>query len=208
MFEDSVKRLKIPKSLPYQTLTKSQIDSSLELLADWVYENCGSVPFSSLEHPKFNSFLNQIGLPAVTRSDFAGERLDSKYKEAKRESEARIRDAMFFQISSDGWKSNSNNHHPGGYVFPKYAEDVLMETISEICGNNLQQCVGIVSDKIKSTVLRNLESQHHWMINICCQFQEVYGLIKLNTNSLSMKFCIQRKRLLKLQPLHLLFQEV
>ncbi|CAH1451504.1 unnamed protein product [Lactuca virosa] len=204
MFEDSVKRLKSPKSLPYQTLTKSQIDSSLELLADWVYENCGSVPFSSLEHPKFNSFLNQIGLPAVTRSDFAGERLDSKYKEAKRESETRIREAMFFQISSDGWKSNSNNHHPGefanlvnlsvnlpngtgvfrravftsGYVFPKYAEDVLMETISEICGNISQRCVGIVSDKFKSTALRNLENQHHWMINLCCQFQGVYGLIK------------------------------
>ena len=83
MFEDSVKKLKSPTSLPYQTLTKSQIDSSLELLADWVYENCGSVPFSSLEHPKFNNFLTQIGLPAVTRRDLAGERLDSKYKEAK-----------------------------------------------------------------------------------------------------------------------------
>ncbi|KAI3522513.1 hypothetical protein L1887_00352 [Cichorium endivia] len=204
MFEDSVKRLKSPKSLPYQALSKSQIDSSLELLAEWVYENCGSVPFSSLEHPKFNSFLNQMGLPAVTRSDFDGERLDSKYKEAKTESESRIREAMFFQVSSDGWKSNSDTNHPGafenlvnlsvnlpngtgvfrravftsGYVFPKYAEDVLWETISEICGNNSQQCVGIVSDKFKSTALRNLENQHHWMINLSCQFQGVYSLIK------------------------------
>ncbi|KAL4592810.1 hypothetical protein LXL04_005815 [Taraxacum kok-saghyz] len=204
MFEDSVKKLKCPKSLPYQTLTKSQIDSSLELLADWVYENCGSVPISSLDHPKFNNFLNQIGLPAMTHSDFAGERLDFKYKEAKRESEARIREAMFFQLSSDGWKSCNDNHHPGefanlvnlsvnlpngtgvfrravftsGYVFPKYAEDVLLETITEICGNNPQECVGIVSDKFKSTALRNLENQHHWMINLSCQFQGVYSLIK------------------------------
>ncbi|KAI3822150.1 hypothetical protein L1987_09732 [Smallanthus sonchifolius] len=204
MFEDSVKRLKSPKSLPYQNLAKSQIDSSLELLADWVYENCGSVPISSLEHPKFNTFLNQIGLPSVGRRDFAGERLNLKYKGAKLESEARIRDAMFFQIASDGWKSNTDNHHQteyenlvnlsvnlpnggrvfrrvvftSGYVFSKNAEDVLLETIREICGNNLQQCVGIVSDRFKFTALRNLENQYCWMINLACQFQGVYGLIK------------------------------
>ncbi|KAI3501160.1 hypothetical protein L1887_29021 [Cichorium endivia] len=203
MFEDSVKKLKSPKSSPGQTLTKAQIESSLELLANWVYENCGSVSFSSLEHPKFKNFLHQVGLPAITRRDLAGERLDSRYEEAKTESEARIRDAMFFQISSDGWKSKSN-HHPGefenlvnlsvnlpngssvfrrgvftgGYVFSKYAEDVLLETISDICGNNLQQCVGIVSDKFKSKALRNLENQHHWMINLSCQFQGVNKLIK------------------------------
>lgn len=206
--EDSVKKLKSPKSSPGQTLTKSQIDSSLELLSNWVYENCGSVSFSSLEHPKFKTFLNQLGLPAITRRDLAGERLDAKYEEAKTESEARIRDAMFFQISSDGWKSknhnNSNHHHSGefqnlvnlsvnlpngtsvfrravftgGYVFSDNAEGVLWETIGEICGNNYQQCVGIVSDKFKSKALRNLENQHHWMINLSCQFQGVHSLIK------------------------------
>ncbi|XP_052625100.1 uncharacterized protein LOC111877642 [Lactuca sativa] len=203
MFEDSVKKLKSPKSSPGQTLTKAQIESSLELLANWVYESCGSVSFSSLEHPKFKNFLNQIGLPAITRRDLAGERLDSKYEEAKTESEARIRDAMFFQISSDGWKSKSNHHSgefenlvnlsvnlpngtsvfrrgvfTGGYVFSKYAEDILWETISDICGNNFQQCVGIVSDKFRSKALRNLENQHHWMINLSCQFQGVNKLIK------------------------------
>ncbi|KAK9071895.1 hypothetical protein SSX86_008326 [Deinandra increscens subsp. villosa] len=203
MLEDSVKKLKSPGSSPGQTLTKAQIDSSLELLADWVYENCGSVSFSSLEHPKFKSFLNQIGLPALTRRDLAGERLDSKYKEAKTESDARIRDALFFQISSDGWKSKVNNCSgeienlvnlsvnlpngtsvfrrgvfTGGYVFSKYAEDVLWETICEICGNDLEQCVGIVSDKFKSKALRNLENQHHWMVNLSCQFQGVNKLIQ------------------------------
>ncbi|KAJ0433401.1 putative transcription factor/ chromatin remodeling BED-type(Zn) family [Helianthus annuus] len=206
MLEDSVKKLKSPKASPGQTLTKAQIDSSLELLANWVYENCGLVSFSSLEHPKFKSFLNQVGLPAVTRRELAGERLESKYKEAKAESEARIRDALFFQISSDGWKVKKNNNHhssgevenlvnvcvnlpngtsvfrrgvfTSGYVFSKHAEDVLWETICDICGNNLQQCVGIVSDKFRSKVLRNLENQHHWMVNLSCQFQGVSKLVK------------------------------
>ncbi|MFS7919515.1 hypothetical protein Hanom_Chr03g00213531 [Helianthus anomalus] len=117
MLEDSVKKLKTPKSLPYQTLRKSQIYSSVELLADWVYEHCGSVPFPSLEDPKFNSFLNKIGLPSMDQIDLAGEWLNSKYKEARIESEARIRDAMFFQIASDGWKSGgdtNNRYHDHG----------------------------------------------------------------------------------------------
>ncbi|KAL8207762.1 hypothetical protein R6Q57_007174 [Mikania cordata] len=203
MLEDSVKKLKSPRSSPGQTLSKAQIDSSLELLANWVYENCGSVSFSSLEHPKFKNFLNQIGLPPITRRDLSGERLDSKYSEAKAESEARIRDALFFQISSDGWKSKINRYSgdmenlvnlsvnlpngtsvfrrgvfTGGYAFSKYAEDVLWETICDICGNNLEQCVGIVSDKFKSKALRNLENQHHWMVNFSCQFQGVIKLIQ------------------------------
>ncbi|KAI7739489.1 hypothetical protein M8C21_012234, partial [Ambrosia artemisiifolia] len=75
-------------------------DDILREQIHWVYENCGSVPFSSLEHPKFNAILNKLRLPSVGRMDLAGERLDSGYKQA------RIRDAMFFQIASDGWKSN------------------------------------------------------------------------------------------------------
>ncbi|KAK1438699.1 hypothetical protein QVD17_04509 [Tagetes erecta] len=203
MLEDSVKKLKSPKSTPGQTLTKSQIDSSIQLLANWVYENCGSVSFSSMEHPKFKNFLNEIGLPAISRRELAGERLDSKYKEAKSESEARIREALFFQISSNGWKSKNGSGEidnkqlvnvsvnlpngtsvfrrgvfTSGYVFSKHAEDVLWETICEICGNNLQQCVGIVSDKFKTKALRNLENQHHWMVNLSCQFQGVCKLIQ------------------------------
>lgn len=38
----------------HRRCSKSQIDSSLDLLPDWVYENSGSVPFSIFEHPKFN----------------------------------------------------------------------------------------------------------------------------------------------------------
>lgn len=202
MLEDSVKKLKSPKSSPGPTLSKAQIDSSLDFLADWVYECCGSVSFSSLDHPKFKSFLNQVGLPPITRRDFAGERLDSKYEDVKTESEARIRDAMFFQVSSDGWKSknygclgeeslvnlalnlpNGTSVYrravlTSGYVPSKYAEEVLWETVAEICGGNLQQCVGIVADKFKGKALRNLENQHHWMVNLSCQFQGFNSLIK------------------------------
>ncbi|KAH7833272.1 hypothetical protein Vadar_004707 [Vaccinium darrowii] len=196
MLEDSVKKLKSPKSSssPGPTLTKTQIDSSLDYLSDWVYESCGSVSFSSLEHPKFRAFLNQVGLPPVSRREFAGARLDAKYEEAKSESESRIRDAMFFQISSDGWRSESLvnlavNLPNGTSVFrravftsgnvpSKYAEEVLWETIRGICGNAVQQCVGIVSDRFKAKALRSLESQHHWMVNLSCQFQGVNSLIK------------------------------
>ncbi|XP_009791767.1 uncharacterized protein [Nicotiana sylvestris] len=199
MLEDSVKKLKSPKASPGPTLSKSQIDSALDYLADWVYECCGSVSFSSLEHPKFKSFLNQVGLPPLSRRDFVGSRLDAKYEEAKAESEVKIRDAMFFQIASDGWKSKNYGEEnlvnlsvnlpngtsvfrravfTSGYVHSKYAEEIFMETISEICGNSLHQCVGIVADKFKAKALRNLENQHHWMVNVSCQYQAFNSLVK------------------------------
>ncbi|XP_062027093.1 uncharacterized protein LOC133743247 isoform X1 [Rosa rugosa] len=202
MLEDSVKKLKSPKTSPGPTLCKSQVDCALDFLADWVYESCGSVSFSSLEHPKFRAFLNQVGLPAISRREFTGSRLDAKFEEAKAESEARIRDAMFFQIASDGWKSknagglgedslvNLTVNLPngtsvyrravfvGGSVPWKYAEEVLWETITSICGNAVQQCVGIVADRFRIKALRNLESQNHWMVNLSCQFQGFTSLIK------------------------------
>ncbi|KAE8008222.1 hypothetical protein FH972_004755 [Carpinus fangiana] len=91
MLEDSVKKLKSPKTSPRLTLSKTQSDCALDFLADWVFESCGSVSFSSLEHPKFRAFLNQVGLLAVSRREFTGARLDAKFEEAKAESEARIR---------------------------------------------------------------------------------------------------------------------
>ncbi|KAK0588238.1 hypothetical protein LWI29_036439 [Acer saccharum] len=199
MLEDSVKRLKSPKMSPGPTLSKNQIDCAFEFLSDWVYESCGSVSFSSLEHPKFRAFLNQVGLPGFSRRDFIGPRLDSRFEEVKAESEEKIRDAMFYQISSDGWKvkgfgednlvSLTVNLPNGtslyrravfvsGSVPSKYAEEILWETITGICGNAVQQCVGIVADKFKAKALRNLENQHHWMVNLSCQFQGFTSLIK------------------------------
>ncbi|XP_050375901.1 uncharacterized protein LOC126793426 isoform X2 [Argentina anserina] len=202
MLEDSVKKLKSPQTSRGPALSKSQVDCALDLLADWVYESCGWVSFSSLEHPKFRAFLNQVGLPAVSGKEFTGFRLDAKYEEAKAESEARIRDAMFFQIGSDGWKCRNGGGlgednlvnltvnlpngtslyrravFVGGSVPSKYAEEVMWETITTICGNAVQQCVGIVADRFKIKALKNLESQNQWMVNLCCQFQGFTSLIK------------------------------
>lgn len=201
MLEDSVKKLKSPKTSPGPVLSKAQIDSAIEFLGDWVYESCGSVSFASLEHPKFRAFLAQVGLPAVFPREFAGGRLDARFEEVKAESEARIRDAMFFQIASDGWKWKEENYDDSGLVnlsvnLPNgtslyrralfvtasapsnYAEEVLWETITGICGNLVQQCVGIVADRFKAKALKNLENQNHWMVNLICQYQGFNSLIK------------------------------
>ncbi|XP_043716597.1 uncharacterized protein LOC122664713 [Telopea speciosissima] len=202
MLEDSVKKLKSPKTSPSPTLSKNQIDSALNLLADWLYESCGAVSFSSLEHPKFRAFLNQVGLPAISRKEFAGSRLDAKFEEAKTESEARITDAMFFQVASDGWQPKHSGFVGGenlvnltvnlpngtsvyrkavlsnGPVPSKHAEEILWETITGICGSVVQRCVGIVADKFKAKALRNLENQNHWMVNLSCQLQGFISLIK------------------------------
>ncbi|KAK8496236.1 hypothetical protein V6N13_036377 [Hibiscus sabdariffa] len=207
MLEDSVKKLRTPKASPGPTLSKPQIECTVDLLADWIYECYGSVTFSSLEHPKFRAFLNQVGLPPVSRRELAGSRLDVKYEEVKAESEARIRDAMFFQVSSDGWKVRSvasgerslvnltvnlpngttlyrRAAFVSGFVPSKYAEEVLWETVTGICGDAVQQCAGIVADKFKAKALRNLENQHHWMVNLFCQFQGFNSLIKDFTKEL------------------------
>ena len=208
LLEDSVKKLKSPKGStgPPPVLNKDQIDSGLELLAEWFYESCGSVSFSSLEHPKFKNFLNQVGLPPLSlRRELSGARLDAKFEEIKSESDARIRDAMFFQVASDGWKGTSccgfacegenlvkftvnlpngmSVFHKavftGGMVSSKYAEEVLCEAVKGVCGNSVQQrCVGIVADKYKAKALRNLEVQNHWMVNLSCQLQGFVSLIK------------------------------
>lgn len=200
MLEDSVKRLKSPKSWPGPSLNKAQVDSAFDLLADWVFDCCGAVAVSSLDHPKFKAFLNQVGLPPISRRDLCSSRLDAKYEEAKAESEAKIRDAMFFQIAADGWKpkeggGDDNLLHlfvnlpngtnvfrkavfRSGYSPSEYAEEILWDTIVEICGSSVQQCVGIVSDKFKSKALKNLEDRHRWMVNICCQYQGFNSLIK------------------------------
>ena len=111
MFEDSVKKLKSPKTSPGTSLSKEQVNSALDLLADWFYECCGSVSLSTIEHRKFQAFLSQVGLPvgSCLRREVSGPRLDARFNEVKSESEAKIRDAMFFQVASDGWKSYGNS---------------------------------------------------------------------------------------------------
>ncbi|KAG9145083.1 hypothetical protein Leryth_008880 [Lithospermum erythrorhizon] len=202
MLEDSVKKLKSPKASPGPALSKAHIDSALHNLADWVYECCRSISISSLEHPRFKDFLNQVGLPGVSRHELVGSRLDAKYEEAKGESEAKIRDAMFFQIVSGGWKVTNCGYFgeenlvnmvvnlpngtsvfrralfTRGYVPSKYAEEVLWDTLTDVSRESVQQCVGVVADKFKAKALRNLENQHHWMVNLSCQYQAFNGLVK------------------------------
>ncbi|KAK7391790.1 hypothetical protein VNO78_20211 [Psophocarpus tetragonolobus] len=199
VFQDSVKKLKSPTTFSHvdpPEITNDQVHSSLELLADWFYESCGSVPLSSLQHPKFQSFLAQLGLPfSLFRRQIYGSRLDDRFQLAKAESEARIRDALFLQVGCDGLKGDdavlnfivnlpngTSVFHKvvfaGGLVSSTYAEDILWEVLRGVCGSDLKRCVGIVSDRFKAKALRNLEVQNHWMVNVACQVQGFMGLIK------------------------------
>ncbi|KAL0541996.1 hypothetical protein IC582_022081 [Cucumis melo] len=186
MLENSVKKLKSPHASPGPRLSKEQIDSAIELLTDWFIESCGSVSLSCFDHPKFKALLSQLGLPSLPKTDILGARLDSKFEEAKADSEARIRDAAFFQIASDGWKNKNccdeesvvkfmvnlpngttvfqKALFTGGLVSSKYAEEVILDTVNEICGSGLQKCVGIIADRYKAKALRNLEIKNHWML--------------------------------------------
>ncbi|RWW45373.1 hypothetical protein BHE74_00048801 [Ensete ventricosum] len=202
MLEDSVKKLKSPKASLGVALSKSQVDSAVSLLTDWFYDSAGvgAVSLSSIDHPKFRAFLGQVGLPPVSSRDLVGHRLDARYEEARADADARIHDALFFQLASDGWKPlNSDgdsimnvtvNLPNGTTVFrrsvlthgrapSKYAEEVLWDTVAEITGNAaVQRCAGIVADKFKSTALRDLEKQNHWMVNLSCQLQGFRSLVK------------------------------
>ncbi|KAK6155827.1 hypothetical protein DH2020_010075 [Rehmannia glutinosa] len=182
LLENSVKKLKSPKSSPCPALSKDQVNTAFDFLADWFYESCGHAP--------------------VIDEELSTGRLDSKFEEARMGTEAKIRDAAFFQVASDGWKSNNYGnvnqrvvkfmvnlpngtrvfqkavYVDGGIVPSQYAEEVLWETVRGICGDDKQRCVGIVADKYKAKTLRNLEFQSHWMVNLSCQLQGFFSLIK------------------------------
>ncbi|KAF2311730.1 hypothetical protein GH714_026438 [Hevea brasiliensis] len=202
MLEDSIKKLKSPKASPRPSLSRDQIDSAFELLADWFYEVCGSVSFSSLEHPKFRAFLHQVGLPIFSRRELSGARLEKRFDMAKSEVEARIRDAMFFQVTCNGWKNknccsgeenlvkfsinlpNGTSLYQktvltGGSLSSNYAEEIMWEAVMSICGSALPRCVGIVADKYKAKALRNLEIQYQWMVNLSCQELDYAGLLRV-----------------------------
>ncbi|KAK1409186.1 hypothetical protein QVD17_35711 [Tagetes erecta] len=200
MLEDSVKKLKTSRPLPpAPELTKTQLDSSLNLLTDWFYESYGSVSFTSFDHPKFKAFMNQVGLPEISQ-DFMFSRLDAMYEEAKLESEVKKKDAEFYQLVCNGWKNKIFGNEEQGLVkfmvnlpngttlFQKvffgsmavpasYAEEIMWETVTGTC-NVVKKCVGIVADKYKAKSLRNLEIKNHWMVNLSCQLQGVGSLIK------------------------------
>ncbi|PKU73086.1 hypothetical protein MA16_Dca016153 [Dendrobium catenatum] len=201
LLEDSVKKLKSPKTSPGLALSKAQVDSAVSLLTDWVYECAGAVSFSSIEHPKFQAFLSQVGMPAIPRQMLAGARLDARYEEARSDADARIREAKIFQLAADGWKSCSSpdddcfvsltvNLPNGTTVFRRailthgrghfsYAEEVLRDTVVDVSGGvgGVNRCAGIVSNRFHSKALRNLESRNPWMINLSCQLEAFRSLL-------------------------------
>ncbi|XP_024401330.1 uncharacterized protein [Physcomitrium patens] len=208
LLEDSVRKLKSPgmrmgefqgSGLP----NKAQADAALNLLAEWLYESCGTVSFSCVEHPKFKAFLNQLGLPPVSRRYLAGAKLDAKFEEVKQESELKLREALFFQLASDGWKEkatgmgetlinitlnlpNGNSLFRSvvnvntGAVSGKLVEETLAEAISSICGPSPERCVGIVADadRYSLNALEELEYRFPRMVNLCCQAQGFSNLFK------------------------------
>ncbi|KAL2650909.1 hypothetical protein R1flu_019037 [Riccia fluitans] len=205
LLEDSVKKLKSPGiKAPLGTgPSKAQTEAALNMLAEWLYESCGSVSFSCVEHPKFKAFLQQVGLPPVSRRYIAGQKLDAKFEEVKAESDAKLRDAMFFQLASDGWKKKATNmgeslinitlnlpngsslfrsviNINAGAVCVKLVEETLWEAITGICGTALERCVGIVADtdKYSAKALQELEYRNRWMVNLSCQAQGFNNLLK------------------------------
>jgi hypothetical protein len=51
---------------------------------------------SSASHPKLRAFLRHVGLPDLQRADLVGPCLDAHFAEARADTVARIRDALFF----------------------------------------------------------------------------------------------------------------
>lgn len=203
--EDSVKKLKSPGMMMKlgQPGNKAPAEAALNLLAEWLYESCGTVSFSCVEHPKFQAFLNQLGLPPVSRRYLAGAKLDAKFEEVKHDSELKLRDALFFQLSSDGWKKktigmgesliNITLNLPNGStlfrsvvnvnsgpVSVKLVEDTLAEAVLSICGPAPERCVGIVADADKYTLkaLQGLEYRFPRMVTLSCQAQGFSNLLK------------------------------
>lgn len=197
MLEDSVKKLKSPKTSPGPVLSKHQVESALSFLCDWFYESCGVVSISSVDNPKFRDFLRQVGLPPISRDLLAGPQLEARYRNAQADADARIREALFFQLSIAGWMeggivSVSVNLPNGTSVFQRavpvvtrapsdYAEEVFLDSISVAAGSTtggINRCAGIVSDRFKSKALRNLENHNPWMVNLTCQIQALHNLLK------------------------------
>uniref|UniRef100_A0A0D9W2V8 DUF7963 domain-containing protein n=1 Tax=Leersia perrieri TaxID=77586 RepID=A0A0D9W2V8_9ORYZ len=189
--EDSVKRLKSPVASPGAMLPRHQAEAALALLADWFLESSGNVSLAAAEHPKLKAFLRQVGLPELSRAELVGARLNARFAEARADAAARIREARFFQLATDGWREQvvtlSINLPNGASVFQRavptpapassdYAEQIMLEALSS--SSELNHCAGIVADRFGSKALRDLERKHPWMVNLPCQAHGVSRLVK------------------------------
>uniref|UniRef100_A0A453AF06 DUF7963 domain-containing protein n=1 Tax=Aegilops tauschii subsp. strangulata TaxID=200361 RepID=A0A453AF06_AEGTS len=170
-------------------------EAALSLLADWFLESSGSASLSAVEHPKLKNFLRQVGLPEISRADLAGARLDARFAEARADAAARFREARFFQLAADGLREQvitlSVNLPNDTSVFhravpmpapasasPDYAQELFLDAASSVSASSgdIRHCAGIVADRFGSKTLRDLETKHHWMVNLTCQ---VHGLSRL-----------------------------
>ncbi|ONK58071.1 uncharacterized protein A4U43_C09F7810 [Asparagus officinalis] len=146
-------------------------------------------------------FLNLVGLPPVDPRCILGPVLDSRYRDSVADSDAKIRDGPFFQLSSSGWRKQnvgpdsrrlvcvSVNLPNGTAVFHRavltiasapsdYAEEVFEEAVNGSLGGIAECCAGIVADRFRSKALLNLENRHRWMVNLSCQVQAIARLVK------------------------------
>ncbi|KAK9145728.1 hypothetical protein Sjap_005631 [Stephania japonica] len=197
-----------PNSPTAPQLNQTQIETAFNLLAEWFYETCGYVSLSTVNHPKFRAFLHHLGIPPVKPSAILGRNLDIKYVEARLQFEDKIQDAMFFQLSTSGWKietacnnfanetdalvkvvvnlpNGSSLFHrvlPLGASNPSsdYIREVLCTFVKEVSGSNVYRCAGIVADagNANRRALHELELHHTWMVNLTCQSKALQLLLK------------------------------
>ncbi|KAI3863471.1 hypothetical protein MKX03_005936 [Papaver bracteatum] len=214
----AVKPIILDPHISRPQLTQTQIDTALDLLAEWFYMSCGYVSLSTLNHPKFQAFLHQVGLPQVNKDSILGRKLDYKYVEAKFEFEDKLHEALFFQMSTNGWKNedprtcaqseafvNVTLNLPNksslfhkmlflGTTSPPNSTDVkelLSSIINEVSNGDIFRCAGVVADvgNVNNDALLELELQYHWMVNTKCQAKALQNL--LNDFFKCLPICIQ-----------------
>ncbi|GLJ46426.1 hypothetical protein SUGI_0978430 [Cryptomeria japonica] len=181
MLEDSVKKLKSPGGKgcsPSQALSKVQIDSALNLLAEWLYESCGTVSLSCVEHPKFKAFLSQLASDGWKRKSNTCNTFSPSSSSSTSAGESLVNLTLNLPNGTSLFRKAVFTN--GGVVGAKYVEETLWETITGICGTVVERCVGIVADtdRLKSKALSDLEDQNRWMVNLPCQFQGFSSLLK------------------------------
>ncbi|KAI3932773.1 hypothetical protein MKX01_028031 [Papaver californicum] len=214
-FRKKKPRLSLTHTRPQ--LSQTQIDTAFDLLAEWFYMSCGYVSLSTLNHPKFQAFLHQVGLPQVNKDSILGRKLDYKYVEAKFEFEDKLHDAMFFQMSTNGWKNEDQKTctQSEGFVnvtlnlphksslFHKMLflgtstpnstdiKELLSSIINEVSNGDGFRCAGVVADvgNVNNEALLELQSQYHWMVNTTCQAKPLQNL--LNDFFKCLPICIQ-----------------
>lgn len=83
-------------------LPKANADNAYDALCELLYEACGSIPLSMLQHPQFLKFCECVGISPPAR--VLGATLDAKYLMLKQEIDRRLVRFPFFQLAAEGWR--------------------------------------------------------------------------------------------------------